>query len=218
MEIIDQNDSRAIHNAVEILKAGGIVIYPTETAYGLGVDARNKEAVEKLYELKKRPIDKPTHVLVADMSMAEEYVALEKNTKQLVETFWPGPLTLVCEKKEGANIYVALTADADKWGTGIRVPGNVFTQELVRACGFPITTPSANKAGAKIPYTIQDALDTFGEDGEKIDLVIDGGRLAEKTPSTLIDVREKSWKMIREGAISKSQIIDVIGQDMGMLK
>ncbi|HCC68938.1 MAG TPA: threonylcarbamoyl-AMP synthase [Nitrospiraceae bacterium] len=186
----------AIAKAVDVLVKGGIIAYPTETLYGLGVRVMDKESVQRLFEIKGRPQDKPIPLIVGSLevlkTIAEE---IPPEAEKLIKEFWPGPLTLVFKAK--ASVSELLTA-----GTGtiaVRIPGESFALSLSRKIDFPITSTSANPSGATPPEVADEVSRYFGD---KIDLIIDGGKTPIGKPSTIIDVTVKPWQILREGAIT----------------
>ena len=198
IRINDKNLSDVIERAVEILNNGGIVAYPTETFYGLGVKFDNEASLRKLYELKKRPEEKPMPLIIGGRTLLSMIaVSVNKTAESLMDKFWSGPLTLLLKAKKDLSSY--LTA-----GTGsiaVRIPGESFALHLAREAGFPITATSANPSGMP-PAEDADAVIRYF--GEKIDMVIDGGRTAGGLPSTIVDAAGESIKIVREGVIARS--------------
>lgn len=173
-----------VKKAVAVLRAGGLVIYPTETVYGVGVDATNPTAVEKLLAYKSRREGKPLSIAVADRAMAEQYVALTDQAKQFYKRFLPGPYTIV-----SASLGQVAPGVESEFGTlGVRIPDHPLVLELVKELGKPVTATSANASGQKQPYTVSDILDNLSaKQTELIDLVIDAGTLPRNDPSTVVD-------------------------------
>ncbi|MDP3048206.1 MAG: L-threonylcarbamoyladenylate synthase [Thermodesulfovibrionales bacterium] len=198
IKITEDNRKEILRKAVVILNDGGIVAYPTETFYGLGVKFDKEASLRKLYELKKRPKEKPMPLIIgnrASLSMIAVFV--NEIAESLMDKFWPGPLTLLLEAKKGLSPY--LTADTGR--IAVRIPGESAALYLVREAGFPITATSANPSG--IPPA-EDADSVIRYFGKKIDMVIDGGRTAGGLPSTIVDAAGESIKIVREGAIPRS--------------
>ena len=183
-------------------KRGGIIAYPTETFYGLGVDPFNETAIKRLFELKGRDSDKPISILVKDTKMLLTVVEeIPPLAEKLIKRFWPGPLTIVFKAKK--TISLALTANTGK--IGVRISGNQIAQKLLETIDSPITTTSANPSGKKSPVTASEVIGYFGD---KIDLILDGGMLYGKLGSTIVDVTEGDLKVIRQGEISVEQLQD----------
>ncbi len=190
-----------IARAVRILQQGGAVVYPTETLYGLGVDALNPLALERLLRLKVREEGKPTSVLVRDRYMLSDLVsAIPLHAEELMRRFWPGPLTLVFAAQ--SDLPPQLTAGSES--IGARVSSHPIAQALVEALGKPLTAPSANPAGEMPPIRVEQARAYFGD---QVDLYLDAGTLPGEPPSTLVDVRD-GLRLLRAGAIAFDNIRD----------
>ena len=201
---IENPDPILIKKAAEILKKGGLIIYPTDTAYGLGVDALNIKAVRKLYLLKGRDFSKPTHVVVSDWQMIETVCYTNEPAKKLCDKFLPGALTIILLKKKVVpNI---LTANLPT--LGIRIPDNLITQSLSNLLTFPYTTPSANKSGGTTPYSIDEVKKQL--DITRVDLILNAGELSKVKPSTIVDLTATPPKILREGEISSLEILNLI--------
>jgi L-threonylcarbamoyladenylate synthase len=188
-----------IRTACEVLAAGGLLIFPTETTYGAGVDATNQEAVNKLLAYKSRREGKPLSIAVTDQAMAELYVEVNDSAKRIYERFLPGPVTVVSKSKG-----VVADGVASEYGTlGIRIPAYPLILEIVKAYGKPITATSANGSGEKRPYTIQDILDGLSEKQKSLlDLVLDAGELPKNPPSTVIDTTLETPVIFRQGDVT----------------
>jgi len=205
MEVIrlnGENINECAAQAAGVLHAGGIVLYPTDTVYGLGSDAFSDTAVAKVYDIKKRDGKKPMHCVVGDLTMAERYVELNERARALAEKFFPGALTLILKKKEGNDSGIA----AGMTTIGIRIPNNAFCSALAREFGRPYTTTSANVSGAPAARRIDEILAQIGADAQKIDLIVDAGELPESKPSTVVDLSGAEPRILREGAISVAEI------------
>lgn len=189
-----------IKKAVGILESGGLIIYPTDTSYGLGANALDEKAVRKVYEVKGRDFTKPTHVVVRDWKMIEELCITNDSAKKLYDKFLPGPLTIILQKRK--KVPDILTAGLPS--LGVRIPNNELTKKLSNELPFPYTTPSANKSGGKTPYSIDDVKKEL--DISKIDLILNAGKLPEVKPSTIIDLTTSPPKILREGPIKKEEI------------
>lgn len=164
-----------MEKVLEALRAGKLVVYPTDTVYGLGADALNKEAVDLVYSVKERPRDQPISVLVADFEMLYRYAKVSQAQKKVLEEQLPGPYTFILEPKEKM-----LVSDSN---VGFRIPKHWCTK-IAKEFGKPITTTSANIHGKDTPSTMTELRKMFGE---KVEVYIDGGRLSGK-PSMVIDL------------------------------
>ncbi len=192
----DQRPSReALDEASAVLRRGGLVAFPTETFYGLGADALNPRAVERVFSVKGRPESKPVLLLVESVAMAERLVTeIPAGARALMARYWPGALTLVL--KAAAGVPDRLTAGT---GTiGVRIPGHPVAFGLVRAAGFPVTAPSANPSGAEPPTTALAVRRYF--EGE-VDLVLDAGRTPGGTGSTIADCTVWPPRVLRRGPV-----------------
>ncbi|MDD4878914.1 MAG: L-threonylcarbamoyladenylate synthase [Candidatus Omnitrophica bacterium] len=193
--IIRINASRpaaaGMKKAASVLKKGGLVVFPTETVYGLGANLLDKKAVEKVYEIKKRPRNKPLTVHVADTASVRKITGkIPLGAGKLIEKYWPGPLTIILRDRRGGK-------------TGFRMPDNKIAFSLIKRAGVPVVAPSANISGNKPPTSAKEALRDL--DG-KVDIVIDGGRTAIGIESTVVDMTGRRPKVLREGAIPKAEI------------
>ena len=184
----------------DIFKKSGMIAYPTETFYGLGVDPFNEIAIKKLFALKGRDFDKPVSILIKDKKMLLTVVEeISPLAEILIKKFWPGPLTIIFKAKK--SIPSILTGGTGK--IGVRISNNPIAQKLLEEIDSPITTTSANPSGEKSPVTANKVMGYFGN---KIDLILDGGMLYGKLGSTVVDVTEGELIVIREGEISVEAI------------
>ena len=206
MQTVKENPN-AITKAVEILKADGLVIFPTETVYGIGADATNPKAIEKLNKYKKRPLGKPYSIAVSNLKMAEEFVTLNQTAKNIYQKFLPGPVTVVSKGKN----KVARGVESETGTLGVRIPDYKLVREIVAKLGKPITATSANASYQKRPYKISDVLDNISKKQKSlIDLIIDAGKLPHNEPSTVIDTTVDDPVILRQGEIKfkgKSQVL-----------
>ena len=188
----------AIARCAEVIKAGGVIAYPTDTYYGLGADPRNRRAVSKVFEIKGRGSDQPILLLLHDRSEVTAWTtAVTPSAERLMDRFWPGPLTLVFTARP--DIYPELTG----WtGTiGLRVPGNELTRALLGRAGNALTGTSANRSGSPSPRTLDEVMRDLGS---LVDLVLDGGDLTADRPSTVVDVTSEPPRIIRMGVVDVS--------------
>lgn len=191
------NEDELIQRAMDVLNRGGVVAFPTETFYALGAMYDKEEALERLYELKRRPFEKAIPVMIGSaeqVSLIATDVPEEAN--RLMEKYWPGPLTIVLKAGEGLSRY--LTAGTDK--VAVRIPGESFALGLVRKADFPVTATSANPSGVPPAEDAQAVLKYFGE---TLDLIIDGGQTPGGAPSTIIEIVKAEVKLLRKGGIRK---------------
>ena len=191
---------KAIHEAAEVVRAGGLIIYPTDTVYGLGCDPLNEEAVRRIFLAKGREFDRPLPVLASDIRQAERIAVLSGPALELARAFWPGSLTLVVPKKP----IVPDLLTCGRPSVGVRVPNMAFTRELLRACGGLLVGTSANRSGRPPPRTVQEAIRELGEHAE---LAIDGGPSPLGKPSTVLDLTGPEPRVVRAGALSPELIM-----------
>jgi L-threonylcarbamoyladenylate synthase len=193
--------------AVQVLKGGGVIVFPTETLYGLGADALNDAAVEKVFQLKGRDPRNPIPVLVADQDMLHTLVAKVSTTAQkLMERYWPGPLTLVLPGRK--NIPKPLCNPTG--GVGVRISSQPIATLLVNGLCRPLTATSANPSGKEPARTLQVAKNYFAN---RVDVFVDGGTLTSKSGSTVVEVMENSIKIIREGEINAYELRQILGEE-----
>lgn len=184
----------------KIIKEGGIVIFPTETVYGIGTNGLNKEAIKKLYEVKQRPLNKPISLLVSNIEMVEQVAKnISKLEYKIMQNFFPGPLTIILEKKD--IVPNILTSNTNT--VGIRMPSGEIARKLIEYAGVPIATPSANISGKPSGTNIKDIQKDF--EG-KVDYFIDNGESKLGIPSTIVRVINDEIHILRQGSISMEQI------------
>lgn len=195
-------DKRIISRAIKALSKGELVVYPTDTLYGLGADIFNESAVKKVYHVKNRPIDNPLSIAVSCVDEIENIAYVNEQVFSFAKKFLPGVLTIVLKKKKIVPDIVTGGLD----NIAIRIPDNRIAIELLSSFG-PLTCTSANAHGKKTPALINEIIMQFKQ--KDIAVFIDDGRLNGK-PSTIVDLTKQKPKIIREGDISKKQIMDAI--------
>jgi L-threonylcarbamoyladenylate synthase len=197
-EILPTTDPRAIPRALEILRAGGLVAFPTDTVYGLGCLAFDQAAIESIYLAKDRPLEKAIPILIADADDLDRVArGVPELARRLASRFWPGPLTLVVPKR--ADLPAAVSATAT---VGVRVPDHDAARALLRAAG-PMAVSSANLSGHASPRTVSEVIHQLNG---RIPLVLDGGETRGGVPSTVADVTGAGPVILREGPITSEQI------------
>jgi L-threonylcarbamoyladenylate synthase len=193
-----------IRRAAEILRAGGLVAFPTETVYGLGADASNPKAMARLYAVKGRPADHPVIVHFASAENAFSFSSeIPVAAKTLANRFWPGPLTLILKRSEKAKDFVT----GGQPSVGLRVPSHPVARELLEAFGGAIAAPSANRFGRISPTTAAHVREDLGAD---VDLVLEGGASEIGIESTIVDLSSGDAVLLRPGAISHQQLQELI--------
>lgn len=199
-------DAAAIAQAVEILAAGGLVAFPTETVYGLGADASNPIAVARIYAAKGRPSFNPLIAHIADLTAAQQEADLPAPARALAARFWPGPLTLVAPVATTSR--VCELSRAGLASVALRAPAHPVAQTLLLAFGRPVAAPSANRSGHVSPVTAEHvAADLSGN----VDLILDGGRTTAGIESTIISFAGPDPALLRSGALPRGEIEAVLG-------
>ena len=206
----EQIDDEKLMEAAEILRAGGLVAFPTETVYGLGANALNEEAAKKIYAAKGRPSDNP---LIAHISKPEELAPLVKEVpeagKKLMEAYWPGPLTMIFPKSD--IVPYGTTGGLDT--VAIRMPDHPVALELIRRSGVPIAAPSANTSGRPSPTKAEHVMEDLHG---KIPMILDGGAVMVGVESTIIDFTETVPVILRPGWITKESMEEFLGCEVLM--
>lgn len=192
-----------VDRAIEILKDGGIVAFPTDTVYGLGGNVFSIEAAERIYRVKQRPRNLPLPVLLADSTqLADIVAAVPETARYLMRHFWPGGLTLVLKKKD--TLPDIITAGSNK--LAVRIPDHVVPLALIRGLGAPIIGTSANISDKPSPVTAEEVDQQIGS---QVDLIIDMGRCTGGLESTVVDVTGEIPVILRRGVISEEKILSV---------
>jgi len=193
-----------VRRAAEILRAGGLVAFPTETVYGLGADASSAAAVARLYAVKSRPADHPVIVHFADTAPAFEWAReVPAGAQALAARYWPGPLTMILKRSVKAQDFVTGGQDS----VGLRLPSHPVAQQLLRKFGAGVAAPSANLFGNLSPTTGQHVRDDFSR---QIDLILEGGSSEVGIESTIVDLSGGAPVLLRPGGISKTQLEETL--------
>jgi len=193
--------------AAQIIARGGVIAFRTDTFYGLGADPFNREAVQRIKQLKGREDQKPVLIIVSDRAAIGRFISQPTPSFSLLaETFWPGPLTLIGQAASGVpeNIHAGTKT------VGVRLPNDDKVRALVRNCGGALTATSANPAHERPATTAEKAFSYFGD---AIDLILDDGAAKADQPSTVLDVSGANSRIIRDGAITWSDIRKVLNED-----
>ena len=198
-------DASDLREAAEILRSGGLVAFPTETVYGLGCDGRSEEASAKVYEAKGRPSDNPLILHISEREELDDLVTeIPSMAEKLMDTFWPGPMTLIFRKSD--QVPDTITGGLDT--VAIRMPAHAGARELIRAAGIPIAAPSANLSGRPSPTTAEHVIEDL--DG-RVDMIIDGGEVGIGYESTILDITGVRPVILRPGFITREMIEEIIG-------
>lgn len=203
---VTQSYADTVANAANALRAGKLVILPTETVYGLGADAANPDAVAAIFEAKGRPRFNPLIAHVADAVAAEQIAVFDDRARALAEAFWPGPLTIVAPVKNQSAVSDLARAGLDS--VAIRVPGHTKARDVIAAFGGAVVAPSANRSGRPSPTTYADAVE---ETGASAAAAIDGGPCSVGVESTVVSVLGGQVALLRPGAVTRHELESVAG-------
>lgn len=200
-QLLGGNEKTIIEKAARIMKEGGVIIFPTESSYGIGVDALNSAAIKKIAPIKGQPEEKNISIIVADLEQAKRFGKINEEAEKLVQKFMPGPLTLVVEKQPSVPDLLAERTIA------FRISGNRVAREICSALGNAVTATSANMHGRPSTYSARDVIKEFNS---RVHMIIDAGELPHSAPSTIYDVAQK--KVLRLGPITETQIRLALGE------
>ena len=196
------NIEKTSNDTAKILKSGGAVIYPTDTLYGLGVNALNENAVIKVQKIKRQDKNKPISVVVKDMKMAKKIACIDSKVEKILGKVWPGSITIVLRKKD----IVPYTLTGGEETIAIRISDNKFISTLMEKIDFPITTTSANISGEKNLLESAEIINKFKNSIPYLDLFVDAGDIKDPTASTIIDLTTTIPKIIRMGIVGKDKM------------
>ena len=210
MEIIkinlstDWNNPEIIHKAVTVIQRNGVIVYPTDTVYGLGVIALRTHCLERLFKLKKRPQTKPVPIMIGNIAMAKKLALVDRRTEKVLEAVWPGPVTVVLAKRQ----IVPDILTAGKRTVGLRIPDCRLIQILLASLGEPITATSANFSGSSPLVSAVEVIKVFEKAYPRPDLILDAGDLPNNPPSTVLDLTGSQPKILRVGPTSKENLLE----------
>lgn len=192
----DGINEEELNEVIHILKHDGIVIFPTETVYGIGGNALSDDVVDRIYDVKQRPREKAINILVSSKDKIEKYAIINSNLeRKLIDKYMPGPITIILEKKE--NFGRSFTANNDT--IGVRIPDCNIIQKILKRIDFPLIAPSANISGKPSGIDAEDIVKDF--DG-KVDAIIDGGRAKLASSSTIVKVENEKINILRQGTLT----------------
>lgn len=186
-----------IHQALAVVKRGGIIVHATETCYGFACDIFNKKALKRLYHLKKMNFKKPVSIQVSDLKMAKHFGVFTKKAQVLAKKYWQGPLTIIVKRKKTLPTFLNPGIKT----VGIRLPNHQLSRRLVKKFGTPLVTTSANISGKPSPYSVPEIKKQFMREKLQPDFIINSGRLSKNPPSTIIEVSGKTLRVIRQGSL-----------------
>ena len=197
-------DDGKLQKIAQVIKDGGVAVFPTETVYGIGVNGTNENAIKKLYKIKNRPYDKPISLLVNSFDMINKVAKDISDTEyKLMKAFFPGPLTIILNKK--AIVPNILTANTNT--VGIRMPENEIALKLIKYANVPIATSSSNISGKPSRTNVQDIMRDFEDE---VDIYIDGGKSKIGLASTVVQIINNKLHILRKGAVSEEQIAKIL--------
>jgi len=206
---------KLVRQAASIIKRGGVVVFPTETVYGIGADATNTKAVKKIYHIKKRPPTNPLIVHVTDINMVKKYITgnnISPVAQTLIKKFWPGPLTIVL-KNSLKKISPSVTAGLET--IAVRAPSHTIARSLIKLSGVPIAAPSANFSGKVSPTSYEHVLEDYflrkGESSLAPDMILPGGRCLRGIESTIVDITDdENIRILRYGSVPPEKIASAL--------
>ena len=194
-KVISVDDVDVVEQVVEVLKSGGIVMHPTETCYGLACDVFNEEAVQEIYDIKRRDAKNPMSIMVAGRCMAMLYGDFPISVNDIMSKYWPGALSILVPRK----VFLPEYFNRGSGFVAIRYSDDYLCTSIVNQFGRPIVTTSANVAGNACLY--KPDVSVFGKNASLIDLVVDGGDIEENKPSTIIKVVGDDVEVVRRGSV-----------------
>lgn len=193
-------DLDALQPAIEALRGGRVIAYPTDTLYGLGADPRNLAAVDTVFHIKGRGEQQPLPLIAASLEQARTVGQFDDTSTRLAERFWPGPLTLVL-----SQAFPLASGVAQRETVAVRVPDHLVARTIAGALGFPITSTSANRSGAPPSATAREVIDRLGAD---LFLIVDAGATKGGLPSTIVDVSSGAPRLVRAGAVAWDRVLE----------
>jgi L-threonylcarbamoyladenylate synthase len=204
MKVLRAGEPGSIEIAAQVLREGGLVVFPTDTVYGVGAAVDRSDAVARLYVAKGRPLDKPIPVLIADLDQLEKLAReVTPEVRLLAQHFWPGALTIVVP----AQPWLPREIVGETGAVGLRMPDHPVALAIIRAAGGAVATTSANRSGENEACTVEEAI---GALGDAVDLYIDGGRTPGGIPSTVVAFEESRLVVLRRGALPVEVIEEVL--------
>uniref|UniRef100_A0A7C2W6P4 L-threonylcarbamoyladenylate synthase n=2 Tax=Thermorudis TaxID=1649508 RepID=A0A7C2W6P4_9BACT len=193
--VVRADDPQAIPLATSVLREGGLVVFPTDTVYGVGAAVDRPEAVARIYVVKGRPLERPIPVLISSLDQLERLVTrVDERVRRLAEAFWPGALTIVLPAQDWLPEEIV----RDTRAVGLRMPDHPVALAVIEASGGALATTSANRSGEREACTADEAVEALGD---RVELIIDGGRSPGGVPSTVVAVEGDSLRILRVGAL-----------------
>ncbi len=207
--VVRADDPEAIALATSVLRQGGLVVFPTDTVYGVGAAVDRPDAVARIYRVKGRPLDRPIPVLISSVDQIERLAArVDERVRRLAEAFWPGALTIVVPAQDWLPEEIVRETGA----VGLRMPDHPVALAIIEAAGGALATTSANRSGEKEACTAEEALEALGD---RVELIIDGGRTPGGVPSTVVAVTNSELQVLRVGALDPALVRRVFRGETG---
>lgn len=206
IKLTDSNFIEAVKEALFVLEQGGVVVYPTDTLYGLGANALDELAVNKIFKIKKRPLHKPLPIIVKNILWAKELAFIYSREEKILNSVWPGSVTVILPKRS----IISGVLTASQHSVGIRIPNHPFTDKLLGKFGYPLTSTSANISGEQPSNKIGDIINLFESAETKPDLIIDAGDLPVSEPSTILDLTTDEPKILRVGPSKPQELLKLL--------
>lgn len=203
---LNKNYDDVIAEACRVLRLGEVVVYPTDTVYGLGANACDSFAVDRVFKIKKRAYSKPLPVIARNLTWIEALACLDLKTRKILSSFWPGAVTAVLEDKNQLSSLVTAGGSS----VGLRIPDFVFTDRLLGRFGYPLTATSANISGEEPTNDISKIVERFSQSIYRPSLVIDAGILPKSKPSTVVDFTSDLPKILRVGPSRPEQLLKLL--------
>ncbi|PJE59954.1 MAG: threonylcarbamoyl-AMP synthase [Candidatus Portnoybacteria bacterium CG10_big_fil_rev_8_21_14_0_10_44_7] len=201
-----RESEKAIIEAAKIIYRGGSVVLPTDTVYGLAVDATRDITIDRLFKIKKRPKEKPVSVFVSDLPMARKIAFFDQRLERAAEVIWPGPLTVILKSRYKLPKNISGIQNT----IGVRIPDYKLVRYLIELLGRPITATSANLSGQQPATDVQAVMAQFANQFLKPDLILDAGQLSPSQPSTVLDMTDPEPKIVRVGPVSKQKLLEIL--------
>jgi len=198
--------SDAVSQAVTVLKRGGVIVYPTDTVYGLGANACDWYAVEQVFKIKKRPFSRPLPIIARNIKWVAELAFVPPKLEKILSEIWPGPTTVILPKKE----VIPSIVTAKRKSVGIRIPDYILTDKLLGRFGYPLTATSANISGEEATGDIKKIIEMFHNEIWKPDLILDAGVLPSCEPSTILDLTTIKPKIVRVGPTKPERLWEIL--------
>jgi L-threonylcarbamoyladenylate synthase len=202
-----RESKEAIEEAVRVVSKGGVIIYPTDTVYGIGCDATNEDAIKRVFRIKKRQEDKAVPLLVSDLEMARKVAHFNDRIEKMLLSVWPGPITVLLSKKYSLPRIVV----GSKPTIALRIPDYKMTHYMLVLCGVPLVATSANLSGQPSSNKIEEVIEQFKKADLRPDLVLDAGDLKFSEPSTILDLSTGKPIITRVGLVNKKKLFEIIG-------